>query len=185
MFTTDRLILRPAQTSDFEPLRSLWNIAAVQQMLTNEPIVPRPPKFKEDRVEKMINEFTFIAVVEIKDTNTFIGFASLHVGPFVHRDAAYGIGLLPEFWNKGYGTEITKFIVEYAFVSLNVHRVSLNVFGGNEAAIAVYKKLGFTEEGRKRKAIWDHGCWQDNIFMGILDEEWRARKQSDTDTSQP
>ena len=33
---------------------------------------------------------------------------------------------------------------------------------------------GFVEEGRKRKAIWIGGKWEDLVEFGMLDEEWLA-----------
>ncbi|KAG1743328.1 acyl-CoA N-acyltransferase [Suillus paluster] len=98
--------------------------------------------------------------------------------PVKNRDGLFGIGMLPKFWGKGYGTEATKFIVDHAFRVLGVQRVSLNVLEGNEAAIAVYKKckaIGFKEEGRKRRANWHDGHWEDGLSMGVLDEEWAKR----------
>ncbi|ESK94978.1 gnat family [Moniliophthora roreri MCA 2997] len=86
-----------------------------------------------------------------------MGFASLRVEPFSHRDPIDGIALLPEFWNKGYGMEVTKLIVD-----------------DNQGGIAMYEKIGFLEEGTKRKASWIMGRWEDQVFMGILDNEWEA-----------
>ncbi|KAG1854860.1 acyl-CoA N-acyltransferase, partial [Suillus subluteus] len=71
-----------------------------------------------------------------------------------------------------WGSEATKFTVDHAFRALGVQRVSLTVLEGNEAAIAVYKKIGFKEEGRKRRANWIDGHWEDSLSMGVLDEEW-------------
>jgi L-amino acid N-acyltransferase YncA len=31
---------------------------------------------------------------------------------------------------------------------------------------------GFKEEGRRRKANWQSGKWEDIIYMGILEEEY-------------
>lgn len=33
---------------------------------------------------------------------------------------------------------------------------------------------GFKEEGRKRRCNWVEGHWEDMIYMGILDDEWRS-----------
>lgn len=34
-----------------------------------------------------------------------------------------GYNLLPEYWNKGYATEVTKALVKFAFDSLKVERI--------------------------------------------------------------
>jgi hypothetical protein len=38
------------------------------------------------------------------------------------------------------GTEATRWIVDYAFMQLDIHRISLEVLGDNLGAIAMYKK---------------------------------------------
>jgi RimJ/RimL family protein N-acetyltransferase len=50
-----------------------------------------------------------------------------------------------------------------------VHRVSLEVFAHNEAAIALYRRLGFVEEGRLRKQYRrTSGELWDVVVMGRL-----------------
>jgi RimJ/RimL family protein N-acetyltransferase len=94
----------------------------------------------------------------------------------IHGDAFVGIGIgEPEFWGKGYGTEAMKLILCYAFMELNLHRVSLDVFDYNPRALHSYEKAGFKLEGRKRGMLLREGQRWDLIYMGILREEWLAQ----------
>jgi RimJ/RimL family protein N-acetyltransferase len=77
-----------------------------------------------------------------------------------------------EFWGKGYGKEALKLLLDYAFLEMNLHRVSLRVFSFNEKAIHLYKKLGFEQEGTSRQAIFREGKWHDIIHMGILQHQY-------------
>jgi RimJ/RimL family protein N-acetyltransferase len=63
-------------------------------------------------------------------------------------------------------------ILGYAFMELNLHRVSLDVFGYNLRAIRSYEKVGFKLEGRKREMLLREGKRWDLIYMGILRAEW-------------
>jgi [ribosomal protein S5]-alanine N-acetyltransferase len=76
-------------------------------------------------------------------------------------------------WGKGLGTACTAFAVEYAFTSLNLRRVYLEVLATNPRAVAVYKKLGFKEEGRLREHQYKNGAHVDVLVMGLLRSEWR------------
>ena len=58
-----------------------------------------------------------------------------------NRDATLSITLDPMQWGKKYGPEILEFVIDYAFKSLALHRVSLAVFAANVRATSVYKKL--------------------------------------------
>ncbi|KAG0700461.1 acyl-CoA N-acyltransferase [Suillus ampliporus] len=143
--------------------------------LIAEPITPQPTKYKEF-LKTIAENSTIWFTIVLKETGEYMGQCSINViEPVKNRDGLFGISILPKFWGKGYGTEATRFTVDQAFRALGVQRVSLNVVEGNEAAIAVYKKIGFKEEGRKRRANWFDGHWEDVLSMGVLDEEWAER----------
>ena len=42
-------------------------------------------------------------------------------------------------------------------------------------SLAILDISGFVTEGRKRKANWADGGWEDVLDMAILEEEWMAR----------
>lgn len=49
-----------------------------------------------------------------------------------------------KYRNKGYGTEISKFLINYAFNELNMNKVLLHVSSINTSAKKCYEKVGFT-----------------------------------------
>ncbi|KAK1226592.1 hypothetical protein PQX77_010432 [Marasmius sp. AFHP31] len=178
MFTTERLTLRAALDSDYDKLFKLWNTEAVTRgAFASTYMAPWGPGHKED-LERMVNKSTMFAIIETKEEiPTFVGMTRMHIMEPKNRDADFGIAFLPEFWGKGYGTEVSVFMVNHAFVELGAHRVSLWAFSHNTAALALYKKIGFVEEGRKRKSVWVGGKWEDFILMGVLEDEWVALSQ--------
>ncbi len=44
-------------------------------------------------------------------------------------------------------------LLKYAFYEMNLHRIGLDVISYNKAAIKLYKKMGFQEEGCMREAV--------------------------------
>ena len=78
----------------------------------------------------------------------------------------------PEYRHHGYGAEAIAVLLDYAFEDRGLNRVGLSVFEFNEDAIAVYGKLGFSEEGRLRRALKRDGAFHDAILMSVLREEW-------------
>lgn len=75
--------------------------------------------------------------------------------------------------NQGFGADALSVLLRYAFCEMNLHRVGLYVFSYNEAALSLYRRQGFSEEGRMRDAAWRDGCFHDIILMSILAPEWR------------
>ncbi|KAG7088475.1 hypothetical protein E1B28_012464 [Marasmius oreades] len=177
MFTTERLSLRAVRESDYDNLVRVWNTESVSRLAgANYYVVPHGPKLKQT-LDDIVNKSTFFAIIETNDKGevpAFVGIVRMDIACPKNRDAEYGISLMPEFWGRGYGKEVTRFMVNYAFDEMAAHRVSLWVFSHNTVALALYKKIGFIEEGRRRKSIWVGGKWEDFIMMGILEDEWKT-----------
>jgi len=84
-----------------------------------------------------------------------------------------GIGIGErEFRGKGYGRDALNILLRYAFMELNLRRVTLTVFEYNEQAIRMYQQAGFRLEGRHRQVLHREGRRWDMLEMGILREEW-------------
>jgi RimJ/RimL family protein N-acetyltransferase len=56
-----------------------------------------------------------------------------------------------EYRNKGYGSQISKYLIDYAFNELKMERVRLNVSSSNMSAIRCYEKVGFKVVEKKEK----------------------------------
>ncbi len=69
-------------------------------------------------------------------------------------------------------------LLEYGFTTVNLNRIELNVYNYNSRALKLYKKLGLTEEGRRRQSVWIKGSYHDAIMMGMLAKEWRDMNKS-------
>lgn len=91
-----------------------------------------------------------------------------------NRNAFLGILIgESEHWNKGYGTETIKLMLEYCFDELNCHRVGLTLNSENSRAKHCYEKAGIKECGRDHESLWSHGHWQDLVRMEILEQDFR------------
>ena len=73
-----------------------------------------------------------------------------------------------EFWGKGHSDEAMGFLLDLAFNSLKLHRLSVGVLETNERAIRFYKRFGFKEEGRQRDGYLSNGKYHDFVMMSLL-----------------
>lgn len=109
----------------------------------------------------------------IEADGQMIGVCGLHGFDATHRACELGITIGERaYWGKGYGREVVKLLLDYAFRLLNANRVYLRVHARNERAIRAYKACGFIEEGRLRQHVWSDGSYDDLIYMGVLRQEW-------------
>ena len=93
----------------------------------------------------------------------------------INRTSSLGI-LIGErdYRRRGLATETIQLVLSYVFETLNLHSVQLEVFEYNEEALECYRKLGFTETGRRREARWTQGRFWDVVFLDILESEWET-----------
>ena len=81
-----------------------------------------------------------------------------------------------DFWSRGFGTDAMRALQRFVFDEMNLHRLELHVFAFNERAIACYRRAGFTEECRLRRAQYADGDFHDVIVMSILRHEWESTR---------
>jgi diamine N-acetyltransferase len=102
-----------------------------------------------------------------------IGFTYLE--GIIWRDRTAEFGILigeAEARGKGYGTEATTLLLDYAFVALGLHSVFLRVYAYNLAGKRAYEKAGFREFGRRRESKQMGGRLWDQIYMECLASEF-------------
>lgn len=85
-----------------------------------------------------------------------------------NRRAHLGIGIGEEHRGRGIGTDATRVMLHYGFVDRGLHRVQLEVLASNAAALRVYAKVGFREDGRMRESAWVRGRFEDEVYMSVL-----------------
>ena len=84
--------------------------------------------------------------------------------------------LAPNERGKGYGTEATRLIVDYLFLSKDITRIQAHTDARNLVSQTVLQKVGFKKEGIIRKSVFAKGEWRDRALFSILREEWKEPK---------
>ena len=70
---------------------------------------------------------------------------------------------------KGYASEAVTLLCEYARKVLRLHQLWCGVGAANEASLALFRKAGFEQTGRRREWLMTDTGWQDQIeFQKIL-----------------
>jgi RimJ/RimL family protein N-acetyltransferase len=107
----------------------------------------------------------------IENDDRCVGSARLVVDPDQHC-ATYAVGLfVPDLRGRGLGREVTRLVMAWAFHTLGVHRIQLDVLASNRRAINCYTACGFRREGVRREAELYPDGWRDFIVMGALQSE--------------
>ena len=76
-----------------------------------------------------------------------------------------------EVANRGITTLAVAMATDYCLQTLNLHRVELVIRPENAASLRVARKLGFTEEGLRRRFLHINGEWRDHLAFAVLAED--------------
>jgi len=129
-------------------------------------------KWMEKEVEELSPASYYFSIRTLAEDKP-IGELNLDVVNWPGRDAFVGLGIgETEYWSKGYGTDVMKVLLRFAFTEINLRRVTLTVFEYNPRAIRSYEKAGFCHEGHLRNYLNREGRRWNELYMGILREEW-------------
>lgn len=81
-------------------------------------------------------------------------------------EAVAGRGLMPE-------SVVT--VLQYAFDTLHLHRIEINIIPRNAASRRVVEKLGLRCEGIAERYLEIDGAWEDHARYAVTAEEWADR----------
>lgn len=90
---------------------------------------------------------------------------SAYIGYWID-EAVAGRGLMPE-------AVLTT--LQYAFESLRLHRIEVNIIPRNTPSRRVVEKLGLRFEGIAERYLEIDGAWEDHARYAITAEEWSDR----------
>ena len=113
------------------------------------------------------------AVIRQSD-GAFLGEVVLNDLDLENQAMNFRIALNDTAREQGYGTEVTRAVIDYGLDVVGLHRISLSVFVFNPRALRVYEKCGFVHEGVQRDVLFWEGQWINQISMSILVSDPRA-----------
>ena len=133
-------------------------------------------KKQYEKIEKQIEDDKdfFYFAIRAREEDRLLGKAMIQRIEWTNGNAFIQLGIgSAEDRGKGFGTQALNILLRFAFAELNLFRLSARVPEYNEAALALFKKLGFLEEVRHRQALDRDGRRWDLLVFGLLNSEWQ------------
>jgi len=180
MIIHDQIRLRPIEREDLPRFVQWFNDPEVTKglVLTTGFSLAEEESWFEAMLKRPPEEHPLAIDVHQDDTWIHIGSCGFNKIDWRNRKGELGIAIGNKaFWDRGFGTQIMRMLLELGFGTYNLERVFLRVYANNPRAIRTYEKVGFVLEGRLRRARYYQGQYYDEIIMSVLRSEWFSRKE--------
>jgi RimJ/RimL family protein N-acetyltransferase len=106
-----------------------------------------------------------------------VGGISLHSRDQKNGTFSFGIVIDREHRGKGYAEDAVRILLRYGFWERRYQKCNSACLHTNEASIKLHKKLGFVEEGRRRRQVFFNGEHYDDVLFGLTREEFDAKER--------
>ena len=139
---SEAIEVRPAHDDDRHPIVQLLATVAEER----DGIVTEPPIDVDEWASGWRLDGTLVAI----SSGAVVGW--LHVEPSHSGFGEIGMLVGSDWRGVGVGTALVEAAIEWGR-ERELHKLTLSVFPHNQAAIALYRKFRFEEEGRRAKQI--------------------------------
>ena len=145
---TERLTLRPFKEEDATEVFECWESdpdVAKYMFWTSHNDIEKTKEWIAFELGQIEKPDWFRFALELKDTNELIGTALIYYEKEVECwEIGYNLG--KKYWGKGYTTEATRTVINFAKAELNLTQIVGRYAKENPASGKVMDKLGFTCE---------------------------------------
>ena len=97
------------------------------------------------------------------------------VGEVHHSEIGYFI--LPKFWGKGYGYEMSQWLIDDYFESTNFQEICASCHGNNVKSEGLMMKLGMTKTSVEKNGRFKRGEYVDEIRYSLNRNQWLKNKE--------
>src|SRR5262245_6775197 len=172
---TERLLLRPFAPGDLDALYAIQSDEGVARWLYNQPrTLEQTRELLAHKVsgDAVRGEGEWLSAAVVEASGELVADVSLHWVSEAHRQGELGFVVHPSHQGKGYATEASRPLLDFAFGSLGLHRVIGRLEPRNVGSARVLEKLGMRREAHLIENEWVKGEWQSELVYAILAREW-------------
>jgi ribosomal-protein-alanine N-acetyltransferase len=172
--STDDLILRPSKLSDAEGLFAMLSDPQSMKYWSDQPVtdVEDAIKVLKEDIESDAQGNSLCLSIFLNGEDRMIGKCILFRFSETNRRAEIGFIINRKYWRQGLMQQALVALIDFAFHTLNLHRIEADVDEENTGSLGILYKLGFQREGLFRDRWCVYGEWQQSIMLGLLKQDW-------------
>ncbi len=166
----ERIYLRKVSPDDVNEAYCRWmNDPTTNRFLESRFYPHSIETLREYVVNKQGDNLNAFFAIVLNDGDRHIG--NIKLGPVDSNHRLADIGILigeKDCWGKGYALEAINLIVDYAFNTLNLHKVTAGCYAPNKGAIRAFEKAGFVQDGVRKSHCFFEGEYVDDVLLGLV-----------------
>ena len=175
---TERIFLAPLEERDAAVCYKWFADPEIKRYLSSAAIVNTLEKSKAFIASANSSSAEALFGIFAKPENVHIGNVSLGGIDLINRNASIGIAIgEKDYLGRGIGRETVKLILKYAFYTVGLNMVFLNVFADNARAIASYERCGFKRRGELPQCFFRDGGFISCVIMSITKNEYESMEK--------
>ena len=114
-----------------------------------------------------------VFVIVDMDSGHVVGHVGIYKIDSRVKKAEYGILIgCKNARGKGWGTKATRFMTEYAFKELGLHKIKALVIKDNQPSYHMFKKCGYIDEGILVDENYKNDRYYDVVMMAAFENGW-------------
>jgi RimJ/RimL family protein N-acetyltransferase len=173
----EKVRLRPLRLEDAEQSFVSSLDSPSRQLLQLGVELPTSVELMRTNLEKLVGckDANGVIVFAIENlAGDHVGGISLHSRD--EKNGTFGFGIVVDrpYRRQGYAEDAARILLKYGFWERRYQKCNSACVHTNEASIRLHRKLGFVEEGRRRRHLFFNGEYYDELLFGLTREEFDA-----------
>jgi len=178
VLTGKQVVLRELRVSDAPALCAMLTTDEVARFIS-------PPPTSVEGFERFImwaqhqrraGVYACFAVT-LRGFDTAIGIFQVHDIEMGFQTAEWGFAIGSPFWGTGVFQEGAQLLLEFAFDTIDVHRLEARASVQNGRGNGALRRIGAVREAILRQAFLRNGRYVDQVLYSILKDDWRAARE--------
>ena len=175
MIIGNKIILTKVERENLEQLKQWRNTPELKKYFREHRELNSDNQTKWFESSVLNNPHQYNFEIRDKESNTLIGHCGLYYISWVCRTGEFGIYIGDKTYrNGGYGSDALRTLIKDGFEDLNLNRIWCEVYDNN-AALDIYKHIGFIYEGKMRENYYNEGKYWDSHILGMLKTEYNEK----------
>ena len=168
-----RVYLRALELEDYLITYEWRKDEEIQNMVGGPKFFISKEKERQWILNTIQDQNRMVLGIFLKENDQLIGTVNIQDIDWVNRSAHVPILIgNKSYWGGGYASEARILALKFAFYERGIHRIWALVLEDNIPSLKLHERMGYVKEGLLRDSVYKNGRFQNQVYMGLLKEDF-------------